>query len=256
MSKKKTVKRKIKHKKRVKNNFKKTLIALTISLIVFFGIIFLEKGNISYDEFSCKNDNSVKSRGYVYIHGYGSHGPEQFEFERKLIAKDPKVKFILDFDYDEMLTMDQISNDFINQFNTYNKDVEEIVILAESAGGIIAVNSMNKLKYDGIVELHTLASPINGYHVGEIFIGDTIGFGKEIGLGFNKWENKPNNFRVVHHKTITDSSLRKRCGWFKMFCNPLDIQNNNVEGSEVYFYPNDDHATIMDNSAKLVIECR
>tara|TARA_Y100000034_G_C6881899_1_gene404254 strand:+ start:780 stop:1589 length:810 start_codon:yes stop_codon:yes gene_type:complete len=257
--KKKVVKKKSKkttHKKRVKkkNLQKKTIVGI-IALAVFFSIFFLNQQDVSKNKFVCNNDNSIESRGYVYLHGYGSHGPEQFEFERELIAKDNKVKFIIDYDYDEKKTMTEITNDFIELFNNYNKQVNEIVILAESAGGVIALNSMNKLKYDGVVELHTLASPINGYHVPSFLVGET-GFGREIGLGFDKWKEKPNNFRVVHHKTITDSSLKKKCGWFKIFCNPLNIQNNNVKNSEEYFYPNDDHATIMDNAAKLVIECR
>ena len=106
------------------------------------------------------------------------------------------------------------------------------------------------------MELHTLASPINGYHVSDIFLGDMTGFTREIGKGFDKFMKPSGNVKVYHHKTVDDKSLRSWCGAYTNFCDPDKAQNNNIESSKEFFYPEHDHSSIMPAVSKLIIDCR
>ena len=207
--------------------------------------------------FECENDNSVKSRAYVYLHGLGDHNPGAFDYQRSLIKDDTKTKDILDFDYDETLTLNEISDDFVSEFNQFvlENNFEEVIIIGQSAGGVIASFSAHKLEFGGVIELHTLASPLNGYHVSEQFLGDSTGFTREIGLGFDSFTRASENVKVYHHKTVEDKSLRSWCGDYASFCDPLKAQNNNLEGSEEFFYPEHGHTSIMPAVSKLIIDC-
>jgi len=201
--------------------------------------------------YECENDNSIESRGYVYLRGLGDHNPGAFDYQKSLIGDVP----ILDFDYDENLLLAEISNDFIIQFNQFVSDneFEEIVIIGQSAGGIIASYSASKLVFSGIIELHTLASPLNGYHVSDVFLGEQTGFSREIGAGFDAFESA--NVKAYHHKNVDDEELRSYCGDNARFCDPLKIQNNNIPNSKEFFYKQYTHESIMPVVSKLIIDC-
>ena len=205
---------------------------------------------IAEKHFTC--ESTSKNVGYAYIHGFGDHSPGAFDYQRGLIGDKP----ILDFDYDEKLSLSKIGAEFISQFNSFasNQNVEEIIIIGQSGGGIIAANSASELKFDGRIELHTLASPLNGYNIPNAFLGDQIGFGKEIALGFDSFYPPPNNIIPYHHKTINDEELESYCGAAKSFCDGLKIQNNNLAGGKEFFYDHT-HVSIMHPVSKLIIDC-
>jgi hypothetical protein len=202
--------------------------------------------------FACENDNSVQTRGYVYLHGFGDHNPNAFDYQRDLIAEDPKTKDILDFDYDEKLSIVGISEDFVSQFDEFvsENDFEEIVIIGQSAGGTIAAYSAHKLNFTGTIELHTLASPLRGCDnkgFAEQFVPGE-GFYREIGIGLGPFLTPANNVRVYHHKTVNDETLTQ--------CDtPVLMQYNNIAGSQEFYYPELNHETIMPTVSKIIIDC-
>ena len=212
------------------------------------------------DTFVCENDNSIKSRGYVYLHGLGDHNPSAVNFLKTFTQNDSKTKSILDFDYNEQWTLDKISTDFVSKFNTFKSqyDLEEIVIIGQSAGGVVAAYSAHKLNFDGDLELHTIASPLNGYGdfgaVSRQAAESMAGFAKEIGLGFAPFIT-PQGIKVYHHKTVEDESLRSWCGSYASFCSPKVIQNNNIEGSKEFYYPDYNHTSIMPAVSEMIINC-
>ncbi len=187
----------------------------------------------------------------MYLHGHGDHNPGAFDYQKSLIGDIP----ILDFDYDENLLLADISNDFVTQFNQFalDNEFEEIVIIGQSAGGVISSYSANRLVFSGTIELHTLASPLNGYHVSDVFLGGQTGFSKEIGIGFDPFKSA--NVKAYHHKNVNDEELRSYCGDNAKFCDSLKIQNNNLPGSKEFFYKQYTHETIMPAISKLIIEC-
>ena len=202
------------------------------------------------ETFTC--ESTSKNVGYVYLHGFGDHDPGAFDYQKDLIQNRP----ILDFGYDGKLSLNEISNDFISKFNLFavEQQVEEIIIIGQSAGGVIAANSASQLKFNGKIELHTLASPLNGYHVSGVFLGDQIGFGREISLGFEAFTTPSSNVKTYHHKTINDEELESYCGDYKRFCDGLKVQNNNLAGAKEFFYDYT-HASIMHPVSKLIIDC-
>jgi|TARA_Y100000310_G_scaffold243188_1_gene247625 hypothetical protein len=246
-----------------KSSFKYILIIgfIIIFLVVGFFIAksFLPAGVLSKKPtvhnavYECTNDNSISSKGYVYLHGLGDHNPGILNDIKALINQDP----ILDFDYNEKLLLNEISNDFILQFSKFasQNNFEEIVIIGQSAGGVIASFSAHQLNFNGVIELHTLASPINGYHVSDKFLGELSGFAREIGEGFDSFTKPGNNFKIYHHKTVVDEDLSSLCGEFAKFCSPLSIQDNNIEGSNDFYYSEYDHTSIMPAVSKMIIEC-
>ena len=214
---------------------------------------------VTYAAYECENDNSIAARGYVFLRGFGDHDPGAFNYQKGLIGDVP----FLDFDYDENLLLFEISNDFVIQFNQFasNNEFEEIVIIGFSAGGIIASYSANKLIFSGTIELHTLASPLNGYHISDALLDEIqdsrgrplTGFFREIGAGFDAFESA--NVKAYHHKNVEDEDLRSYCGDNAKYCEPLKIQNNNIPGSKEFFYKQYTHETIMPAVSKLIIDC-
>ena len=122
-----------------------------------------------------------------------------------------------------------------------------------SAGGIIASYSANKLIFSGTIELHTLASPLNGYHISDALLDEHTGFFREISAGFDAFESA--NVKAYHHKNVEDEDLRSYCGDNAKYCEPLKIQNNNIPGSKEFFYKQYTHETIMPAVSKLIIDC-
>jgi len=202
--------------------------------------------------FTCENDNSVQSRGYILLRGFGDHYPDSFGYQKSLIEKDAKAKSVLDFDYDEKLSITQISEDFISEFNKFvsENEVEEILIIGQSAGGTVASYSIHKLSFDGPIELHTLASPLRGCNnkgIASQFVPGE-GFYREIGIGFDPFNRPPENVKVYHHKTVNDEILTQ--------CDtPILMQYNNVPGSKEFYYQELNHETIMHTVSKTIIEC-
>jgi len=216
-----------------------------------FGGYSFEDVQVTTTTYACPLDTNL-STGYVYVRGYGDHNPNTFSSGKELISNAP----FFDFDYDPSRTLSELSAEFIYQFNTFaqSADVEKLIIFAHSAGGVIASFSANKLIFEGVLEVHTLASPLNGYHLSESLI-DYSGFAKEIALGFWAFTKPDENVRVYHHKTVEDASLRSWCAVFSRFCDPLKIQNNNVPGSAEYYYPEQNHISIVSHVSNVVINC-
>ena len=162
--------------------------------------------NIGSKVFVCENDNSVQSRGYVYVHGYLEHDPNAFDYPRSLIANDSKTKGILDFDYNESLGTYAICRIFLQEFNTFvsENDFDEIVIFGRSAGGNIISYCAHELEFEGDIEIHTLASPLNGYQVDDKYLTNRYGLERELGRGFETYEKPADNINVYNHKTVED----------------------------------------------------
>jgi len=202
--------------------------------------------------FVCENDNSVQTRGYILLRGFGDHNPHSFNYQKSLIEKDLKAKGTLDFDYDEKLSIAEISEDFISKFNKLvsENEFEEIVIIGQSAGGTVAAYSAHKLNFPGVIELHTLASPLKGCNnkgFAEQFVPGE-GFYREIGIGLDPFNAPSDNVKVYHHKTVNDETLTQ--------CDtPVEMQYNNVPGSKEFYYKELSHETIMPTVSKTIIEC-
>ena len=209
----------------------------------------------SQAKFSCDNNNAkIKTRGYVFLMGYASHHKDEWRKEKELMEQDPKTKFVEIYDQDENLHIEEISEKFLADIEKLLKKypVEELVLFGSSAGGVTASYSISKfegeLNFSGSVALHTMASPIKGYDLTGFranFIGDRKGFLKDISIGFKPYKKPGKNVKVYHHKTVTDIGLLNYCGAMKSFCDEFEIQNNNIEGSKEFFYPQYDHETIM-----------
>ncbi len=209
-----------------------------------------ENGVLEEQTFVCESNS--EDIAYVYLHGFGDHNPGAFDYQRSLIGDKP----VLDFDYDEKLSLEEIGNEFISQFNLFvsDLDVEEIVIIGQSAGGVIVASSASQLIFNGPIELHTLASPLNGYHIPRAFLGNLVGFAKEIALGFDSFNIPKSNVKSYHHKTINDEELESYCGDYRDFCNGLKVQKNNLAGAKEFFYDHT-HSSIMHHVSKLIIDC-
>lgn len=213
--------------------------------------------------FTCENSNSVKSKGYVVLLGLNDNDPATKETEiRSLTAADPKVKAIFAYDYEKTTKLADISKDFIAKFNAFisKYQPEEVVIIGRSAGGTIAAYSAQSLVLPGMAELHTIASPLRGYGLGDflagVFVGETRGLEREIAVGFTPFLPAPKNFKVYHHKTVADSEYKSQCGEFAEFCDVRAIQNNNLSDSKEFYYPQYDHDTIMLAITRKVVACR
>ncbi|MBI5061767.1 MAG: hypothetical protein HZB67_05645, partial [Candidatus Aenigmarchaeota archaeon] len=211
--------------------------------------------------FQCENNNSAKSRGYVLLMGLADHTKEGWISEKKLMEKDPKAKFVLIYDQDENSKLEDISRKFLEDLNNIIKknQVEELVIFGASAGGVTASYSIHKLNFSGPIALHTLSSPLKGYDfrgVGEAFLGERSVYEKEIALGLGPYITPGKNVKVYHHKTVTDTVLKDHyCGAFASLCDPIKIQNNNIQGSKEFYYPQYDHNPLMGVVIREVLKC-
>ncbi|MBI2172789.1 MAG: hypothetical protein HYT73_01080 [Candidatus Aenigmarchaeota archaeon] len=236
---------------------------LALALIILIGgCVQQQKEVINADaKFSCENDNSVKSRGYILLMGLGDHTKEGWAAEKILMEQDPKARFVLIYDQDENSHIENISKKFLADAHAIltENPVEELVIFGSSAGGVTASYSISRLDFSGPVALHTLASPIGGYDLTgwkAQFLGDRQGFLRDIAVGFEPFEKPGSNVKVYHHKTVMDSVLKDYyCGEMADFCNVYEIQNNNIEGSREFYYPQHDHDTIMGAVVRDVLEC-
>lgn len=214
------------------------------------------------NKFECENDNSVKSRGYIFLMGLAETNEDRVSFaeQEHLMKQDPKAKFVEFYAQDADLEIEEISRQFLDYMHDLlsKHEVEELVILGSSAGGVTSSYSISRLEFSGPVALHTLASPIRGYDITGFrkrFLGDRTGFIKNIAIGFEPFDAPGDNVKVYHHKTVTDSVLKGYCEDMEDFCEPLKIQNNNIEGSKDFYYPELDHTTIMLEVVKDVLSC-
>ena len=187
---------------------------------------------------------SPSPRAYVFLRGYGDHGPIPYDYLKGII-EDP----VMIFEYNETTRLNGLSRDFLNEFNEFMTDLEidELIIIGYSAGGTIALYSVNDLDFNGAIELHTVASPLKGCNLlPSIRMLFTTGFWRDVAPGLDEL-TVPENVKVYHHKTIEDEILGQ-CG------NSLEVQNNNVEGSMEYYY-NHSHSSILRPVAGMIIEC-
>jgi len=224
---------------------------LWVLIVIIIAIVFSvfntqEQVVVTNDTFVCENNNSVNSRVYVFVRGYGDHNPASYDYPKTLISNDPKVQGIMDFDYNETTRLEQLSQNFISGFNEFmsGKQVDEVIIIGHSAGGTIAAYSAHKLDFNGTVEIHTLASPLKGCSY--FLIGQ--GFWADVAPGLGSFTKPGDNVRVYHHKTVNDEVL-DQCG------PPLEVQNNNVESSKEYYYEEYGHGTIVLAVAETIIDC-
>ena len=208
--------------------------------------------------FTCLNDSEIESRVYVYVRGFGNDSTV-VDTIRPLAEKDPKFAGFFDFSYNIKSTLDTILSEYTEQLNTFLSEhqSDEIVLIAQSAGGVIASQHAHLLPTDRTTELHTMASPLNGYHIPSIFIPkDLQGLGHNLAAGVNPHKEAPDNVQAFHHKTITDEKLKGYCGGLKSFCSVQKIQNNNLRNSAEFFYPEHNHDTIMGHVARMVVACQ
>ncbi|MBI2579739.1 MAG: hypothetical protein HYW27_02450 [Candidatus Aenigmarchaeota archaeon] len=242
---------------------KTSRLILALALIILIGgCVQQQKEVIDADaKFPCENDNSVQSRGYILLMGLGDHTKEVWAAEKILMEQDPKTRFVLIYDQDENSHIENISKKFLADADAIltENPVEELVIFGSSAGGVTSSYSISRLDFSGPVALHTLASPIGGYDLTgwkAQFLGDRQGFLRDIAIGFGPFEKPGDNVKVYHHKTVTDTILKDYyCGDMAAFCDVREIQNNNIEGSKEFYYPQYDHDTIMGAVIRDVLKC-
>lgn len=220
-------------------------------------VLSIEKQNEPLPVYECDN-TTVNSRSYIILLGMGDHNRDKFLRQRENMRKDPKLKDILIYDYDENTLLEDISTEFIQitkAFLTKNP-ADELVIIGTSAGGIVASYSAAEIEFSGRLELHTISSPTNGYNVNENFLTGMTGFAKEIGLGIKPFSKPKENVLIYHHKTVDDKELENYCGEYANFCKSFDIQSNDIEGSKEFYYPGFTHETIMPHVIDLIVACR
>lgn len=215
---------------------------------------------LTEDDYTCTSDKSVQSRGYFYIHGSGGQDNNTLNALQDITSTDNKKKEFVSFVYDANNNLEELSDRFISEFNQFSsQNFDEIIILAESAGGVIASFSAHRIDTNNSVEIHTFASPLNGYKFGsasEAMAKNFYGFNKEIAIGFDAYIEPSNNIKVYHHKTLEDKTLRDFCGSYASFCSPKVIQNNNVPNSQSFVYPNDTHSSIVFTATNKIVNCR
>src|SRR3989344_3096070 len=145
------------------------IIIITLLIALFKTILQNEIENmleseiiISNNTYKCENSNLKKA--YVLVHGFGDHNMLRFNPQKKLI-KEKNASTILDYSYNEFLSLDEIAEDFSNKVNKalLKTDAEKIIVIGYSAGGIIASFSLSKIQTDKLIDLHTIASPLKGY---------------------------------------------------------------------------------------------
>src|SRR3989338_11579531 len=241
------------------------LVLILVGLVLVSGCVQQSENNTQApfeNKFQCENDDTnIQSRGYVLLMGLGDHGKAGWDVEKLLMEKDPKAKFVLIYDQDENSHLEDISKKFLADMEGLlrKSPVDELVIFGSSAGGVTSSYSISKLNFSGPIALHTLSSPLNGYDfrgIGEAFIGERGVFEKEIALGLEPFETPGKNVKVYHHKTVTDTILTDHyCGDFAALCDPIKIQNNNIEGSKEFYYPEYDHNPLMNFVIREVLKC-
>jgi len=210
--------------------------------------------------FACDVNDSVRRRGYVWLMGLGGTVPTDY-FEQELLMKqDPEAAFVEFYPQDQTLHLPEISERFILYMDGLlsRHDIDELVLFGSSAGGVTAAYSIARLPFNGSVALHTLASPLAGYDLKGIraqWLGDRTGFLRDIAIGFGPFDPPGENVKVYHHKTVTDEVLLAYCGDMQAFCDALKIQDNNLPGSQEFYYPRYDHFTIMRGVARTVLAC-
>lgn len=239
---------------------KTNYLILLLFAILIAGCVSEQKDFIDEASFSCENDNTVESRGYVLLMGFSDHYKEGWDNEKKLMQQDPKAKFVIIYDQDENSNIKEISDKFLFDMHSLLQQtrVDELVIFGSSAGGVTSSYSLSRLNFSGAVALHTLASPLKGYDLTGFraqFLGNRTGFMKDIAVGFEPFEKPKDNVKVYHHKTVTDSVLIGYCGDLAAFCDAKEIQNNNIEESKEFYYPQYDHDTIMGAVIRDVLKC-
>ena len=214
----------------------------------------------SSDTYICTANQSIASRGYIVIHGAG--GPDAGKTTIKnAVSVDPNFGGYLYFTYDaNQETLNTIGTRFVSEYNTFaTQEFDEIIIYGQSAGGVVASYAAHLLGNATYIEVHTLASPLNGYKFGsaaEQIAQQFTGLNKEIGLCINPYAKPPANVKIFHHKTVEAQTLRSSCGAFASLCSPKVIQDNNVPGSSEFAYPKETHDSIINTVVKETLSCR
>jgi len=222
-------------------------------------IDLMQSSDTSSTAYNCVDDTESTNRGYILIHGAG--GPDANEVVVKnAVSTDPHHGGFLYFTYDaNEETLDIIATRFISEYKTFaSQGYDKIIIYGQSAGGVIASRVASDLGTAPDIEIHTLASPLNGYKFGpatEQIAQQFSGFNKEIVVGFDSYTKPPSNVIVYHHKTVEDETLRSFCGNYKSLCSPDVIQNNNILGSYIHMYPDDTHESITTTVVTKSLSC-
>ena len=220
------------------------------------------RSQVTDEVFTCEADDSIRTRGYVWLMGLGDGAKTQVKYfeQERLMKQDPKAVFVEFYPQDPSMHLPEISDRFILYMEGLlsRYEVDELVLFGSSAGGVTASYSISRLPFDGPVALHTMASPLRGYDLTGFrarFLGDRTGFLRDIAVGFGPFEPPGGKVRVYHHKTVTDEGLLAYCKEMKEFCDVLRIQDNNLRGSREFYYPQYDHITIMRGVARTVLAC-
>lgn len=235
--------------------------------IMLFVALFLvactqnkEETVFSTPNFSCENNPDIESRGFVILLGLGNHDKDYWNTEKQIMESDSKTRFVIIYDQNEESNIYEISQKFLADMNETleEHDVDELVLMGISAGGVTASYSISRLDFSGDVALHTLASPLKGYGLSgpmQAFLGERQGYLRDIAVGFKAFEPPGENVKVYHHKTVNDTILRAYCGEYSSFCDPVKIQNNNLKVSKEFFYPRLDHDPLAKEVIRTVLSC-
>jgi hypothetical protein len=220
----------------------------------------IKSENTPSTNYICLNDQAITKRGYIVIHGAGGPDSSKTLIKNTVSSSDPLYSGFMYFTYDaDMETLDVITNRFVLEYKKFaGQGYDKIVIYGQSAGGVIASRAAYQLGTSPNVDIHTLASPLNGYKFGaaaEQMSQQFSGLNKEIGLGIDSYNKPSSNVKVYHHKTVEDETLRSFCGSYASLCSPSVIQDNDVPGSLKYSYPNDTHSSISTTVITKTLDC-
>jgi hypothetical protein len=220
----------------------------------------IKNEDTSSANYNCVNDQTITKRGYIVIHGAG--GPDSGEtlIKNAVSSSDPLYSGFMYFTYDaDEETLDIVATRFVSEYKKFaEQGYDKIIIYGQSAGGVIASRAAYQLGTSPKVDIHTLASPLNGYKFGaaaEQMSQQFSGLNKEIGLGIDSYNKPSSNVKVYHHKTVEDETLRSFCGSYASLCSPRVIQDNDVPGSLKYSYPNDTHSSISITIITKTLNC-
>ena len=240
------------------------VVAIPVAIMVAFFVFRFVSGMIIGGHAASVHDGVYQCEkidgrrvGYVYVRGFGEDGPDASYEVLEAMKADARFVGVLDYDYDEDLLLDQISDAFLEKFTDFveAKKPDALIIFGYSAGGVVISNVAHHLDFSGSVYVHTMASPLAGYNLASPFLGNKEGYIRQLASGIGSF-TAADNTQVSHHKTIIDSTLTDFCGNAKRFCEPLKVQNNNVPGSADYYYPQEDHQTIVMKVVDSVMSCQ
>ena len=221
----------------------------------------------SWNTYSCADHKVGSPFAFMVVGGTGSKAfySRYHESAYSILPRDPADRLMesalkksackgaMRFDYDDRESLQTIYHSFEKAlFDLSERSAtRRLLILGLSAGGNLLAFAASRIPQSYSIEIHTMASPLNGYGLnrfGELMINQFApsdsyppqSFYRHIGLGFDSYLQAKDHIRVFHHKEGESAShLVSHCGRFAGYCDPLKIQSNNVPNAQEFYYEGD-----------------